>query len=32
MGLEGKSAAEIQEEINRQLGSNSVKVDNMWGD
>jgi len=31
MGLEGKTAAEIQEEINRQLGSHSVKVDNMWG-
>ena len=32
MGLEGKTAAEIQEEINRQLGVKSVKVDNMWGD
>ena len=31
MGMEGKSAQDIQNEINRVFGSNAVKVDNKWG-
>ena len=31
MGMEGKSAQDIQNEINRVFGSNAVKADNRWG-
>ena len=31
MGMEGKSAQEIQNEINKVFGSNAVKADNKWG-
>jgi len=31
MGMEGKSAQDIQNKINEEFGSNAVKVDNKWG-
>ena len=31
MGMEGKSAQEVQDEINKAFGSNAVKSDNRWG-
>jgi hypothetical protein len=31
MGMEGKSALDIQNKINEEFGSNAVKADNRWG-
>ena len=31
MGMEGKSAQEVQDEINKAFGPNAVKSDNRWG-